>query len=82
MPKHLFSSLKQLALAPLLVLTPALCGCLPEQQLQVLKCEFDFLQTEPDTTLNGAAAPAFVDACVGRHRSVQHSLDGWPRAYK
>ena len=60
---------------PLVVLTPALCGCLPEQQQQVLKCEYEFLQTEPDSALSGAAAPAFVAACMGRHGYVQHSLE-------
>ena len=59
---------------PLLVLTPALYGCLPEQQQQVLKCEYEFLQTEPDSTLSGAAAPAFVGPAQPRHGMVSSGL--------
>ena len=56
------------------LITPALCGCLPEQQ-QRLKCEFEFLQTKADTTLSDAAAPAFVAACMGRNGFVRHSSE-------
>ncbi len=73
MPRDPFPSRKWLIMLPLVVLTPALCGCLPEQQKQVLQCEFEFLQTEADATLSGAAAPAFVAACMGRHGYVEHA---------
>ncbi len=75
MPRDPFPSRRLLITLPLVVLTPALCGCLTEQQKQVLKCEFEFLQTEAETTLSGAAAPDFVAACVGRHGYVQHSAE-------
>ncbi len=75
MPQDPISSRRRLLLLPLAVLTPALCGCLPDQQKQVLKCEYEFLQTDADTTLSGAAAPGFVAACMGRNGYVQHSSE-------
>jgi hypothetical protein len=74
MPRDLIPSRRWLIILPLVVLTPALCGCLPEQQ-QRLKCEFEFLQTKADTTLSGAAAPAFVAACMERHGYIWHSSE-------
>ncbi len=75
MPQAPLSRRKWLALSSLFVVIPALCGCLPEQQQQVLKCEFEFLQTDPDGALNGAAAPSYVAACMGRHGYIQQSLE-------
>ncbi len=73
MQRDRFPSRRWLIVLPLVVLAPVLCGCVPEQQTQVLKCEFEFLQTEADATLSGAAGPAFVAACMGRHGYVQYS---------
>lgn len=80
MPRDPIRSRRWLTMLPLVVLTPALCGCLPELQQQVLKCELQFLQTEPDGTLSGAAGPAFVAACMGRHGYVHSTLGPGPRA--
>jgi hypothetical protein len=74
MPWGVIRIRRWLIMLPLVVLTAAVCGCLPEQQ-QRLKCEFEFLQTKADINLTGAAAPAFVAACMGQHGYVRHSFE-------